>query len=145
MFKKLTCFLLVLCIALSVGTVIFADATEVPTEFISEAVTESETFNSYIPQFDSTMRYEMLFLLVIIALCYFETVLTNKENKILGLILPIISLIAMTVLTLFFTFKAENFSLIGFVVTLIFLNIPTIILYLFYHFGRKKYEKETKK
>ncbi|MBQ8540196.1 MAG: hypothetical protein IJ435_01850 [Clostridia bacterium] len=115
----------------------YAEVEIAPTEL------PSEYFN-HQPVFDSAMRYEMLFLLAIVVLSYLETLFSNKENKYMGLILPAVSLLAMTVVTIVFTLRAEAFTIYGFVFTFILLNIPTAILYAIYHFCRKKYEKEKK-
>lgn len=145
MIKKISALLLIIfVIASALAVNVLADG-EIPTEFVTEPATESGTFTGYVSTFNNTMRYEMIFLLVLVALCYFETVLTNKENKNLGFILPALTFIAMTVMTVIYSVKAEAFSIVGFIITFIFMNIPTLILYLIYHFGRKKYEKEAKK
>ncbi len=88
------------------------------------------------------MEYGTLFLLAIIMLCYFETLLASKENKYLGLILPILTFIGMFIWTIFLT---DEFNVLKFLGTLIFINIPTYIQLLFYRSGRKQYKKNNKK
>lgn len=138
MIKKLSAVLMIVFILASAFTAIaFAEGEIAPTEL------PSEYFN-HQPVFDNAMRYEMLFLLAIVVLCYLETLFSNKESKYVGLILPAVSFIAMTVITIVFTLRAEAFTVYGFVLTFILLNIPTAILYAIYHFCRRKYEKEKK-
>lgn len=138
MIKKIPALLLIVLILASVFSAsAFAEGEIAPTEL------PSEYFN-HQPVFDSAMRYEMLFLLAIVVLCYLETLFSNKESKYVGLLLPAASLIAMTAATVIFTIRAEAFTVYGFVLTFILLNIPTAILYAIYHFCRKKYEKEKK-
>ena len=138
MIKKISALFLIVLVIASVFTIsAFAEGETAPAEL------PSEYFNHQVV-FDDAMRYEMLFLLLLVALCYLETLFSNKEGKYVGLILPALSLTAMTVTTIIFTLRAERFTVFGFVLTFILMNIPTAILYAIYHFCRKKYEKEKK-
>lgn len=136
MTKKISAlFLIVFVIVSAFSLTALAEGEMAPTELPSE-------YLNHQPVFDDAMRYEMLFLLAIVFLCYLETLFSNKENKYIGLVLPVLSLIAMSVMTIVFTLRAESFTVYGFVLTFILMNIPTAILYAIYHFCRKKYEKE---
>lgn len=138
MIKKISALFLIVFVIVSVfGLTALAEGEIAPTELPSEYV-------NHQPVFDDAMRYEMLFLLAIVFLCYLETLFSNKENKYIGLVLPVLSLVAMSVMTIVFTLRAERFTIYGFVLTFILMNIPTAILYAIYHFCRKKYEKEKK-
>ncbi|MBQ3110199.1 MAG: hypothetical protein IJC69_03575 [Clostridia bacterium] len=138
MIKKISAlFLIIFVIVPAFGLTVLAEGEMAPTELPSEYV-------SHHPVFDDAMRYEMLFLLAIVFLCYLETVFSNKENKYVGLILPVLSFIAMSITTIVFTIRADRFTIYGLVLTFILMNIPTAILYAIYHFCRKKYEKEKK-
>ncbi len=88
------------------------------------------------------MEHSLIFLLIIVALCYFQTLLSDKGNKYLGWILPILTFLATVVLSFLW---ADGFNIIKFVFTLIFTNIPTYILILLYRIGRKRYIKTAKK
>lgn len=90
------------------------------------------------------MKYGTLFLLVIVMLCYFETMLASNKNKYVGLILPILT---FTGLFIWSIFLVNEFNILKFIGTLIFINIPTYLQLLFYRAGRKQYKtkRPTKK
>lgn len=80
------------------------------------------------------MNGSLIFLIIIVALCYFETLLSTKENKYAGLIIPALTFIASIILTL----KMATAFLVGrFIFTLLFVNIPTYILLLIYKLKRR--------
>ncbi len=81
------------------------------------------------------MEYGILFLLILVALFYFQTLLSSHENKYPGMILPLL-FFALTVVMLFFI--ADEFNIVKAVFTLLFTNIPTYILILIYKLKRKK-------
>ena len=81
------------------------------------------------------MEYGILCLLILVALCYFETLLASSEKKYPGLILPLLFFI-FTVVMLFIV--ADEFNIIKAVFTLLFTNIPTYILLLIYKLKHKK-------
>lgn len=88
------------------------------------------------------MEQSIIFLLVIVALCYFQTLLSDKDNKYLGWVLPILTFITTIVLGFMW---ADGFNIIKFIFTLVFTNIPTYILIILYKVGRKRYSKTAKK
>ncbi len=73
------------------------------------------------------MEYGILFFLAMVALFYFQTLLSASENKALGWILPIITFIVSVVLLFVWM---DSFSVPKMLFTLIFVNIPTYILLL---------------
>lgn len=81
------------------------------------------------------MEYGILFLLILVALFYFQTLLSSHENKYLGMILPLLFFV-LTIVMLFFI--ADEFNIVKAVFTLLFTNIPTYILLLIYKLKRKK-------
>lgn len=82
------------------------------------------------------MERSLIFLIIIVALCYFETILSSKENKYLGWILPLLTFIATVVFSIMW---ADSFSVVKLITTLIFTNIPTYILIILYKIGRKRF------
>lgn len=84
------------------------------------------------------MEYGILFLIVLLAMFYFQTVLSEQENKYLGYIIPILSFITSVVLMFVWM---DSFSIVKMLGTLIFVNIPTCILILIYRMKRKKIKK----
>lgn len=150
MTKKIFAIFTLVCILFSVFAV-SAAADELPlseavTEFTAEEPTESPTGVFINPNsFNSEMKYHMFFLLIVVVLFYFETLLSRNENKIVGLIIPVLTFIGMSITTFVFAFGAEKFSVVSLVITLLLMNIPTIVMFLIYRSGRKKYEKESKK
>ncbi len=84
------------------------------------------------------MEYGIIFLIVLLALFYFQTILSEQENKYLGYILPILTFI--TSIVLLFVWM-DAFSIIKMLGTLIFVNIPTYILILIYRIKRRKAKK----
>lgn len=88
------------------------------------------------------MEYGILFLLILIIMFYLETLLSQTESKYPGIIIPVMSFIATVVLTFFW---ADEFSIIKFISTLVFTNIPTYILIGIYMFKRKKISQKNKK
>lgn len=81
------------------------------------------------------MEYGILFLIVLLAMFYFQTIFSEMENKYLGYILPILTFIASVVLLFVWM---DSFSIAKIIGTLIFVNIPTYILILIYKLKRKK-------
>lgn len=84
------------------------------------------------------MEYGFLFLLVFVALCYFQTLLSNMKNKTPGIILPVLTFIASVVLLFVWM---DTFSIPKMIFTLVFLNIPTYILIFIYRVKQKKLKK----
>lgn len=81
------------------------------------------------------MEYGILFLIVLLAMFYFQTIFSEMENKYSGYILPILTFIASVVLLFVWM---DSFSIAKIIGTLIFVNIPTYILILIYKLKRKK-------
>lgn len=81
------------------------------------------------------MEYGILFLLVIVIICYLETLFSNMENKYIGLILPLLSFAGSVVLTFMWM---DSFAIGKMLFTLLIVNIPTYILILIYRHKRKK-------
>ncbi len=81
------------------------------------------------------MNYSIIFLIVIVALCYFQTILSLKENKYLGYILPILTFVTSLILTVVWM---DSFAIGKLMFTILFMNIPTYILILIYKLKRKK-------
>lgn len=138
MLKRFISFLVAISMLFSVC--ITASAEEIPTEHVTEEVSEYSTEDPSAPitpssTFNSETRYQLIFLLVIVALCYFQTLLSSKDNKYLGMIIPVISFTASVVLTFAWS---DSFSIPKVVTTLIFVNIPTYIFILIYRHKRKK-------
>ena len=88
------------------------------------------------------MEYGILFLLIIVMLCYFQTLLSMRENKYLGYIIPILTFIASIVLLVIWM---DSFSIPKIIVTLLFVNIPTYILIFIYKAKQKALKKQIKK
>lgn len=84
------------------------------------------------------MEYGILFLLIIVILCYIQTLLSQSENKFSGLIIPFLSFIASIV---YLFVLADEFNIIKALFTLVFTNIPTYIFILIYYFKQKKVKK----
>lgn len=84
------------------------------------------------------MEYGILFLLIIVILCYIQTLLSQSENKYLGLIIPVLSFVASIV---YLFVLADEFNITKALFTIIFINIPTYIFLLIYHFKQKKVKK----
>ena len=87
------------------------------------------------------MEYGILFFLAIVVLCYLQTLLSMRDNKYLGLILPALLFVS----SFFWLINMDGFSLhsiISALFTIIVANIPTYILLAIYYFKRKRYEKE---
>jgi hypothetical protein len=86
------------------------------------------------------IEFGFLFLLIVVIVLYIETLLASLDNKIMGLILPIISFAASFI----WLFKMPDFSvhsLVSAVFTLIVANIPTLILILIYRHKKKQASK----
>lgn len=81
------------------------------------------------------MEYGIIFLIVLLAMFYFQTVFSEMENKYLGYILPILSFITSVVLMFVWM---DSFSIVKMLGTLLFVNIPTYILIFIYKLKRKK-------
>ncbi len=84
------------------------------------------------------MEYGIIFLIVLVALFYFQTLLSERENKYSGYILPILTFVASVVLLILWM---DSFSIVKMLGTLLFVNIPTYILLLIYRAKRKKLKK----
>ncbi|MGM9552652.1 MAG: hypothetical protein ACI3XA_10400 [Clostridia bacterium] len=86
------------------------------------------------------MERSLIFFIIIVALCYFETLLSNRDNKYLGWILPILTFVFTVVMGIMW---ADSFSIAKFITTLIFTNIPTYILIILYRVGRGRHYKNS--
>ncbi|MBR5535032.1 MAG: hypothetical protein IKU60_00135 [Clostridia bacterium] len=84
------------------------------------------------------MEYGIIFLIVLLALFYFQTILSEQKNKHLGYILPILTFITSVVLTFVWM---DYFSLVKMAGTLLFVNIPTYILMLICKLKHRKLKK----
>ncbi|MBQ6795059.1 MAG: hypothetical protein IJO83_02815 [Clostridia bacterium] len=84
------------------------------------------------------MEYGIIFLIVLLAMFYFQTIFSEMENKYLGYILPILAFITSVVLMFVWM---DEFSIVKMLGTLLFVNIPTYILMLIYKLKRKKLKK----
>lgn len=83
------------------------------------------------------MKRSLLFLVALVILFYLETVLSSKEDKRIGYILPLFTFTASLVLSALW---ADSFSILSFLSTVILLNIPTYILLLIHKRSRRIYE-----
>ncbi len=81
-------------------------------------------------------RYSLIILIGFVVLCYLQTLFSQLENKYIGLIIPVITFIASVVLAIHFS--GGSFDIIKLLVTVIFINIPTLIFWLIYKSMRKK-------
>ncbi len=80
--------------------------------------------------------YSLIILIGFVVLCYLQTLFSQLENKYIGLIIPSITFIASIVLSI--SFSEGSFDIIKFMVTLLLINIPTLIFMLIYKRMRKK-------
>ncbi|WP_024620405.1 hypothetical protein [Metaclostridioides mangenotii] len=81
----------------------------------------------------------ILGIILIFGVAYFQSILSSKSNKYLGLIFPLITFIGSIVLA-FMTISIINFSFIDIFslsLTFIMINIPSIVLLVIYYLGRK--------
>ena len=88
----------------------------------------------------------IIFCLIIVGTVFLEIFLSKKENKWLGLILPIITfsfsvLIAFFMLFSFIAGAPFWVVFMGVFLSFLFWNIPTIILYITYKACREKSKK----
>lgn len=83
------------------------------------------------------MKHSLIFLVALVIIFYLETVLSSREDKRIGYILPLLTFAASLVLSAVW---ADSFSLISFLSTVILLNIPTYILLLIHKRSRRIYE-----
>nr|WP_312214687.1 hypothetical protein [Clostridioides sp.] len=83
----------------------------------------------------------ILGIILIFGVAYFQSILSSKSNKLLGLIFPLITFIGSIVLA-FMTISIINFSFID-ISRFIFImfNIPSIVLLVIYYLGRKEIER----
>ncbi|WP_304341493.1 hypothetical protein [Metaclostridioides mangenotii] len=82
----------------------------------------------------------ILGIILIFGVAYFQSILSSKSNKYLGLIFPLITFIGSIVLA-FMTISIINFSFIDIFslsLTFIMINIPSIVLLVIYYLGRKE-------
>lgn len=82
----------------------------------------------------------LLGLILIIGIIMIQISLSSKENKFLGLILPIINFIG-SILIMALTCFSNSLSIgdfISYILILFLYNIPTLILLIIYYFSRKK-------
>jgi uncharacterized membrane protein len=87
----------------------------------------------------------LISLLLIVGVIIAQIVLSNKENKFLGLVFPSISFI-FSILLISFTFSVDSLGfseIFNFIFALILCNIPTLLLLAIYYFGRKKIKKNS--
>lgn len=84
------------------------------------------------------MEYKIIFLIALVALFYFQTILSENENKYFGYILPLTTFVASIVVLFIWM---DSFSIVKMLGTLLFVNIPTYILMLIYHIKQKKLKK----
>lgn len=81
-------------------------------------------------------------LLVLVILVILQAILSKSQNKLLGLILPVISFLIALVVGFggsFISKEASTFETAGRVMDFILYNIPTAIFIAVYVFIRKKY------
>lgn len=82
----------------------------------------------------------ILGIILIFGVAYFQSILSSKSNKYLGLIFPLITFIGSIVLA-FMTISIINFSFIDIFslsLTFIMINIPSIVLLVIYYLVRKE-------
>lgn len=83
----------------------------------------------------------ILGIILIFGVAYFQSILSSKSNKFLGLIFPLITFIGSIILA-FMTISIINFSFTDiFRFIFIMFNIPSIVLLVIYYLGRKEIER----
>lgn len=85
----------------------------------------------------------ILGIILIFGVAYFQSILSSKSNKFLGLIFPLITFIGSIILA-FMTISIINFSftdIFRFIFIFIMFNIPSIVLLVIYYLGRKEIER----
>ena len=87
------------------------------------------------------MKYELIFLIAVIFLCYLQTLLSEKESPIPGLILPTLLFVLSVVVTAVLSSRAQDGTAARAVFTMVFLNIPTLVLLLIYRLKQKNIKK----
>ena len=81
-------------------------------------------------------RYSLIILIGFVVLCYLQTLFSQLENKYIGLIIPTITFIASIILSI--SFSGGSFDFVKLIVTLLLINIPTLVFMLIYKRMRKK-------
>lgn len=81
-------------------------------------------------------RCSLIILICFVVLCYLQTLLSQCENKYIGLIIPTATFIASVILSV--SFSGGSFNIVKFILTLLLINIPTLIFMLIYRRMRKK-------
>ncbi len=82
------------------------------------------------------MQRSLIVLIVFVAFCFLQTLLSQNENKRFGLIIPVLSFVSSIVLSV--KFSLGNFDVVKTFFTFVILNIPTVIFMLLYRHAQKK-------
>lgn len=83
-------------------------------------------------------KYNLIILILFVAACYLQTLLSQTENKYIGLVIPVISFVSALVFSV--KFSLENFNFVKFIFTFVVLNIPTIVFILLYKHSHKSFK-----
>lgn len=81
------------------------------------------------------MQQSLIVLIVFVIICFIETLLSQNENKYIGLVIPTLSFVISIVLSV--AYSIGSFNILKTLFTFVLLNIPTLIFMLLYRHAKK--------